>query len=148
MMVLALVMAATLTAGSAGAGPPAPRIGKLVMPADYWTVAQAAGSFYHVDPYLIAAVMAIESRFDPDATNKRCRSRGLMQIEDGCARGAGLFRPYDPESNIWVGAHALARLLRKTGGNIRAALKKYNPEDDGSYSREVLRAYRQGRKSK
>lgn len=147
MRFVALVMVAALFVTPVWAEAlPAPKIGKLVMPADYWGVAQAAGAYYKIDPYLIAAVMVIESRFDPGATNRRCRTRGLMQIQDDTGRSWGLIRPYEPESNIWVGAGILARLLKKTRGNILAALKKYNPEDDGSYSGAVLRAYAQGKK--
>lgn len=144
-LVLALILSpACLYAGDL----PTPKIGRLVMPRPYWETAVEAGRHYGVDPYLIAAVMAIESRFDPDATNKRCRTRGLMQIQDGTARAHGLVDSYDPGGNIWTGAEILARLLKKSGGNIRAALKGYNPEDSGQYSREVLRAYAQAKGAK
>lgn len=140
-----IILALLLTGNCPAAGPP--RIGQLVMPAAYWRAAQAAGAYYGLDPCLIAGVMAIESRFDPLATNKRCRSRGLMQIEDDTGRALGLFNPYQAESNIWAGALILARLLRQTGGNVRAALRIYNSEDDGTYSNDVIAAWRQAQRS-
>lgn len=125
------------------AAPPA--IGNLVMPPPYWEAVCAAAWFYDLDPDWIAAVMAIESRYDPRAVNKRCRAYGLMQIQIDVARAYGLADPFDGPKNIWVGAAILAKLARKCGGNKRRILQRYNPEDDGRYFREVCRAYRQAK---
>lgn len=123
----------------------APQIGNLTLPLHYWEYVEQAAKIEGIDPCLVLAVMAIESRFDRFAVNKRCQSYGLMQLQKDVYRGYGVEDPFDPEMNIRVGAHILSRLLKNCGGDVRKALKRYNPEDTGAYSREVLRAWRQAR---
>jgi hypothetical protein len=124
-----------------------PRIGNLTLPTHWWVFVQQAAAEEGVDPYLVAAVMAIESRYDRFAVNKRCQSYGLMQLQIDVARGLGIENPFDAEMNIRGGAKILGRLMRQYGGNVKRVLKKYNPEDTGAYSREVIKAWRQAKKS-
>jgi soluble lytic murein transglycosylase-like protein len=119
-----------------------PRIGKMVMPMEYWIFTLGAARDYGVRPSVIAGVMAIESRYNPWATSGRGRCIGLMQLDRGVARSLGV-NPWDPRENIRGGAKVLGRLLKKHQGNLRLAVIAYNGTGDQAYLREVLRAIRQ-----
>jgi soluble lytic murein transglycosylase-like protein len=131
--------------GPAHAGAP-PKIGRLTMPSPWWEIVQDAARRERISPYWIAAVMVIESRYERFAINKKHRCYGLMQIQQDVARALGVTDPFDAEQNIRAGAKILGRLERKYAGDKRLILKKYNPTDDGNYSLEVMRAYRQAKR--
>jgi soluble lytic murein transglycosylase-like protein len=59
----------------------------------------------HLDPNLVAAVMTMESNGDPTAWSG-ADARGLMQILHG---------PWDPQENVYEGAHVLAKLWAAYG---------------------------------
>ncbi len=59
-----------------------------------------------VDPYLVAAVMQVESRGDPLAWNLDSDARGLMQV---------LHASFEPAINVRVGVGMLAALQRQFG---------------------------------
>jgi len=92
-------------------------------------------------------VMAIESRFYRFTINTKHRCYGLMQLQEDVARGLGVTDPFDAEQNIRAGAKILGRLQRRHGNNKVAILKKYNPTDTGAYSREVIKAWKQARRT-
>jgi soluble lytic murein transglycosylase-like protein len=108
-----------------------------------------------LDPYLIAAVMWIESHGNPQAYS-HSGAVGLMQVmpSDGIAtrfvnsRGQPYFsdRPtseqlFDPAFNIYYGATLLAQNIARTG-SIRDGLNAYGPEDVGyTYADAVLALY-------
>jgi soluble lytic murein transglycosylase-like protein len=139
---LALALLLTLSCTLAHAEPP--RIGRLHLLPEYWEAMQEAGRDFGVDPALIAAVAAIESRFNPKATSGRGRCIGLMQLHQDTAKGL-VVDPWNPTENIRGGAQVLARLLRWSGGNLTRALKRYNASWNSAYEREVRKAWRQAR---
>ena len=122
-----------------------PRIGKLVMPQEYWEYTLKAANDHHIKPYIIQGVMAIESGYDPVCTSGRGRCIGLMQLDKGVARSLGV-DPWDPRENIQGGAAILARLLSKHKGNLRAAIREYNGTGNQAYMKEVLRAIAQAKR--
>ena len=145
-MVLMALMLPGFCGAEGGSGlAQAPQIGNLTLPSHYWEYVRQAAAEEGIDPCLVLAVMAIESRFDRFAVNKRCQSYGLMQLQKDVYRGMGIIDPFDARMNIKGGAQILSRLMRKYGGDVRRVLKRYNPEDTGAYSREVLKAWRQAR---
>lgn len=94
----------------------------------------------HLDPALLASVVACESSFDPEAISQ-AGARGLMQImpatwvdlnPGGACRGdhlppsEGLGCIFDPETNIRLGSRYLRELLDEFGGNAVPALAAYN----------------------
>jgi soluble lytic murein transglycosylase-like protein len=91
-----------------------------------------------VDPLLILAVIAVESRFNPIAESEQ-GALGLMQIvprfhmDKVAASGAPSFLL--PHANIAIGARILKDSIRRGGGEI-AGLQLYN----GSFDDET-RAY-------
>lgn len=84
--------------------------------------AQAAARARHLDPLLIIAVIAIESRFNP-FSQSAMGAQGLMQIipryhqEKLQAATAG--RSFlDPVGNVHVGARILQEAIQRNGGLI------------------------------
>jgi soluble lytic murein transglycosylase-like protein len=94
---------------------------------------------YHISPYLIQAVCAIESRYDPYAHSGNCF--GLMQLHIDTAKKYGIANPLNPRENIMGGAAVLARLMQEYDGDIRKILHVYNSTCTAAYEREVIRAY-------
>ena len=98
-----------------------------------------------LDPHLILAVMAVESRFDPNASS-HAGAKGLMQVH--VKVHSNRFEPfggpqavYDPPANIKVGAGILSEYVTRYG-DVAAGLKAYVgaallPSDRG-YGSKVL----------
>lgn len=110
--------------------------------------AYAQGERYELDPKLIMAVMAIESRFNPFAQSP-VGAQGLMQVmtkvhQDKYQRFGGGFAAFDPVTNLQVGAHILKDCITRFGG-VRPGLQCYvgaaNLPSDGGYSAKVLAEY-------
>ena len=87
-----------------------------------------------LDPWLVVAVVRVESNFSPTAVSER-GAVGLMQLLPETARwvaeqsGERDFFPdllYDPEVNIRLGTWYLAYLLQVFGGREALALAAYN----------------------
>lgn len=98
-----------------------------------------------LDPTLILAVMAIESRFNPFAQSP-VGAQGLMQVvthvhSDKYQRFGGQFAAFDPLTNLRVGVRVLQDCIR-VAGSIEGGLKKYvgatDMGDDGGYAAKVL----------
>jgi soluble lytic murein transglycosylase-like protein len=117
-----------------------PRIGTLHLKQEYWDYIKEAAKRYRISPYLIQAVCAIESRYDPDAKSGRCY--GLMQLHQDTAKVYGV-NAHNPRENIMGGAAVLAHLMEKYHGNIKKVLHVYNATCTAGYEREVIRAYNQ-----
>jgi soluble lytic murein transglycosylase-like protein len=112
--------------------------------AAFVSTAYRVGREFSVDPLLILAVMAIESRYNPVAESSM-GAKGLMQIipryhqEKFVAHG-GEHAVLDPEVNIHVGAQILREYMRRFG-ETEAALQKYAgafDEPTAQYSGKVL----------
>lgn len=86
-----------------------------------------------LDPYLVAAVIRIESRFRADATSSQ-GARGLMQIMPDTGEWAAsqmkiAYSPqmlYDADYNIRIGCWYLAHLHQQFHGDTVLALAAYN----------------------
>lgn len=113
----------------------------------YMGYARQSGKTYNVDPYLIMAVMATESSFNPRAQS-RVGAQGLMQVHTRMHKKR--FKPYgstdtvwEPKVNIQVGSSILSDYLKRYGGSERQALKAYvgaaRMSHDGGYGNKVLR---------
>jgi len=111
---------------------------------DLVTLAHSAGRQLHLDPLLIIAVIAVESRFNPIAES-RAGAKGLMQIipkyhGDKLEEFGGEQAVFEPAANIHVGARILKEYLRRTG-NLGIALQMYAgalADDEDQYTRKVL----------
>ena len=105
--------------------------------------AYLAGQETAVDPHLILAVMAIESRFNPFAESPM-GAKGLMQVIpkyhlEKFASMGGNEAVLNPVVNIRVGAMILQDYIRRFGG-LEAGLKAYSGAtgDDYGYPVKVL----------
>jgi soluble lytic murein transglycosylase-like protein len=95
---------------------------------DFVTIAYRAGDQYRVDPLLILAVMAIESRYNPVAESGM-GARGLMQVIpryhlEKLEPHGGEQALLAPEVNIQVGAQILREYQRRFG-DTETALQMY-----------------------
>ncbi len=100
--------------------------------------AYASAHEVRIDPLLILAVMAIESRFNPFAESA-VGAQGLMQVmakvhHDKFVDQGGVKSALNPAANIKVGALILKDYVRRAG-SVEAGLKLYvgagNLEGDG-----------------
>lgn len=111
---------------------------------DLVTIAHAAGHQIGLDPLLIIAVMAVESRFNPIAESV-AGAKGLMQIipkyhGDKFEEFGGEKLAFDPRINILVGSQILHEYLRQTG-SMSTALQMYAgaaSDDERAYAAKVM----------
>jgi soluble lytic murein transglycosylase-like protein len=144
--ILFLVLLLNIPAWAQSYSKAPPQIGRLVLKQEYWEYIKEAAQKYKLSPYLIQAVCAIESRYDPYASSGRGRCVGLMQLHQDTARKYGV-NPYNPRENIMGGAAVLANLLTRCNGDLSRVLHVYNATCTAAYEREVKKAYYQAMRS-
>lgn len=105
--------------------------------------AQQTGRSVGVDPLLLVAVMAIESRFNPFAESPM-GAQGLMQVipkwhTDKIDVKSDKSAMFDPDTNIRVGALVLKEYIQSTG-SVERALQQYNGSSDPTapYANKVM----------
>ena len=111
---------------------------------DLVSLAHQEGNRFQLDPLLIIAVIAIESRFNPIAESG-AGAKGLMQIipkyhTDKLDEFGGEHAVFDPATNIQVGSRILREYIRRTG-NIGIALQMYAGalgDSEDQYTNKVL----------
>jgi soluble lytic murein transglycosylase-like protein len=108
------------------------------------SIAYRAGKRHSVDPVLILAVVAIESRYNPVAESV-AGAKGLMQIIpkyhlDKLLNHGGEEALLDPEVNIHVGAQILREYYRRLGDQ-EAALQRYAGAFDEPTSRYAAKVF-------
>ncbi len=112
------------------------------------SAAYLTGKEVQIDPLLILAVMAIESRFNPFAESP-VGAQGLMQVmskvhRDKFAEMGGTHAALNPVANIRVGALILKEYVARDG-SVEAGLKRYvgaaAMDSDDGYGAKVLGEY-------
>jgi soluble lytic murein transglycosylase len=113
-----------------------PQILQVIFPVDYWPLLQRYAKQRGLDPYVVAALVAQESNFDPKVKSG-ANAWGLMQVLPSTgrsyARKLGV-RPFstkrlmDAEINVRIGTQIFADSIRKFGG-VHFALAAYNAGD-------------------
>jgi soluble lytic murein transglycosylase-like protein len=98
----------------------------------------AAAKETSLDPALIHAVIATESRHNPRALSNR-GAFGLMQIMPATARRFNVKDRNDPKQNIVAGAKYLRELLTLYKGDLKLTLAAYNagPSAVKKYSNHI-----------
>jgi len=112
--------------------------------AGFVSTAYRAGRRFAVDPLLILAVMAVESRYNPVAESN-VGAMGLMQVLpkfhlDKLSEHGGEDALLDPEVNIEVGTQILREYLKRFG-ETETALQMYAgamDEPTSQYATKVL----------
>ena len=85
----------------------------------------AAADRHGLDRALLAAMVEVESGFQPKAVSPK-GARGLMQLMPATAKRFGVKDPFDPLQSLDGGAQYLHWLLRRFEGRTDLALAAYN----------------------
>jgi soluble lytic murein transglycosylase len=106
---------------------------KVLFPVDFWPLLQQHAAQHGLDPYVVAALVAQESTFDPVIVSS-AKAIGLMQVLPSTgrqyARRLGI-RPFsatrltDPAVNVRIGTQYFADLVERFGA-AHFALASYN----------------------
>jgi soluble lytic murein transglycosylase len=106
---------------------------QVIFPVDFWPLLQKYSKQRNLDPFVVAALVAQESNFDPVVVS-HANAYGLMQILPSTgrsyARKLGV-RPFstnrlkEAEINVRLGTQIFADDIRKFGG-VHFALASYN----------------------
>jgi soluble lytic murein transglycosylase-like protein len=83
---------------------------------------------YRVPPELIAALIDVESRWNPRALSNK-GAMGLMQLMPDTARRYGAFQPFDVEQNIAAGTRYVTTLMWEFRGDLRLVAAAYYAGD-------------------
>lgn len=111
-----------------------PLFNRWIYPLEYEEFILDSAEATGADPYLVMAIIRVETKFDPDKTS-RVGAQGLMQlmpetVDLAVQRGgfSPAFRDYvnDPAINIRMGSWYLAALNREFKGNKVAVMAAYN----------------------
>lgn len=121
---------------------------EVLFPVDYWPLIERHARARNLDPYLVAALVAQESTFDP-IIRSSANAIGLMQVLPSTgrqyARRLGI-RPFsalkltEPETNVRIGTAYFSALIEEFGGS-HFALASYNA---GESRVRVWKAERRG----
>lgn len=91
----------------------------------YGVAIRQAAERHGVDGLLLAAIVEVESSFNPQVVSHR-GAVGLMQVMPGTAGTDSRTRLLEPEYNLSTGARYLRRLLDRYDGDLTLALAAYN----------------------
>jgi soluble lytic murein transglycosylase len=83
---------------------------------------------YRVPPELIAALIDVESRWNPHALSNK-GAMGLMQLMPDTARRYGAVQPFDVEQNIAAGTRYVTTLMWEFRGDLRLVAAAYYAGD-------------------
>ncbi|MGE3490724.1 MAG: transglycosylase SLT domain-containing protein [Vicinamibacterales bacterium] len=109
---------------------------EVIFPLDYWPLLQKYSKQRNLDPYVVAALVAQESNFDPVVVS-HANAWGLMQVLPSTGRSLARkigVRPFstkrltEPEVNVRLGTQFFADSIRRFGG-VHFALAAYNAGD-------------------
>ncbi|ARE87147.1 Soluble lytic murein transglycosylase precursor [Clostridium formicaceticum] len=107
---------------------------KIIYPMHYRDIIEIYAKEYDVDPYLVAAIMRNESKFNPNAISRR-EAKGLMQIAPITGNWAAEKLSiedyhedmlYDPDLNIRIGCWYLDILHKEFDNNLQLIVAAYN----------------------
>jgi len=110
----------------------------------YVAHAYQAGAQHSVDPLLILAVMAVESRYNPVAESNM-GAKGLMQVipkwhQEKLIDHGGEHAVLEPAVNIEVGARILREYQRRVG-DLERSLQMYNGALDHPHSQYASKVF-------
>lgn len=108
-----------------------------------------------LDPFLVKAVVSVESNFKSKATSHK-GAMGLMQVMPKTAEEKGIQQPYHATNNLMGACDYLRELINRYRGNLEWALAAYNAgprnvdkykgippfSETQSYVKKVMKTYR------
>ncbi|TCS83560.1 lytic transglycosylase domain-containing protein [Tepidibacillus fermentans] len=107
---------------------------KFMYPIKYEKQIKIYTSKFHVDPYLVLAIIQVETRFQKDKHSPK-GAVGLMQIMPETANWIAkraefpsemVQNLHQPENNIAFGSWYLSKMNQQFNGNIYATIAAYN----------------------
>lgn len=108
-------------------------IQQVIFPLDHWPLIKRYAAAHKLDPFLVAALVAQESTFDPQARSS-ANAIGLMQVLPSTGRqwarklgirGFSARSLTNPAVNVRIGAAYFADLVKRLGA-VHLALASYN----------------------
>jgi soluble lytic murein transglycosylase-like protein len=102
------------------------------------------GRRHGVEPKLIAAIVAVESRFNARAVSRR-GAEGLMQLMPATAADLDVQDSFDPRDNIEGGVRHLKRLMIRFHNDVPLALAAYNAGEQAVINHRGIPPYRETR---
>lgn len=99
-----------------------------IPPSPYGKLIYEVAVRHSVNPHLVAAVIHVESAFNPRAISRK-GACGLMQLLPETARRFGLKKKkeiFDPAKNLEAGVKYLKWLTRRFDGDVQRVLAAYN----------------------
>ncbi|WZL75015.1 lytic transglycosylase domain-containing protein [Clostridiaceae bacterium 35-E11] len=107
---------------------------KMIYPIHYEEIINKYATEYNLDPYFVAAIIRVESKFNEKAQSSK-NARGLMQIASITGKWASEELNIDnyteemlfvPDTNIRIGCWYLNKLRKEFAGNVQLILAAYN----------------------
>ncbi len=95
-----------------------------------------------VDPALVAAIVQVESGFNPKAYSEK-GAVGLMQVLPETATLVGVASHHEPEANLRAGCRYLRLLFQDFGGDVELVLAAYNAGPGAVYKSGGIPPYRE-----
>ncbi|WP_345533001.1 lytic transglycosylase domain-containing protein [Viridibacterium curvum] len=86
---------------------------------------ETAANAHRIEPALLAALIAVESRYNPKARSPK-GAMGLTQLMPQTAQRFGVRNAYDVQQNLHGGARYLAWLLDTFDNDVQLALAGFN----------------------
>lgn len=114
-------------------------------PERYASLVEQAATTHRLDPALVAAVIRVESNWQPRAVSPK-GAKGLMQLMPATARRLGVRRSFDPAQNVGGGALYLSRLAEQFGEHeVEKVLAAYNAGEAAVETYNGVPPYRETR---
>jgi soluble lytic murein transglycosylase-like protein len=111
---------------------------------DINTHIEEVATHHGVAPKLVAAIVAVESQFNPRAVSRK-GAEGLMQLMPATAAHLEVEDPFDPRDNIDGGVRHLKRLMRRFHNDLPLVLAAYNAGEQAVINHRGIPPYRETR---
>lgn len=114
-------------------------------PGRWASLVETAAAAHRLDPALVAAVIRVESNWQPRALSPK-GARGLMQLMPATARRLGVTKAFDPAQNVTGGVRYLSLLADRFGEHeVEKVLAAYNAGEGAVEEYEGVPPYRETR---
>lgn len=113
-------------------------------PAGFHSQIKNVATRYGVSEDLIAAIIDIESQFNPRAVSRR-GALGLMQLMPTTAASLGVGNPFDARENLEAGVRHLRSLMDRFDNDLPLVLAAYNAGEQAVIDHGGIPPYRETR---